>query len=128
MQSQRSPVRSRRCPATVVPFGDEPGRLALCPRNGPRRKGGSYVAPRVAARSPAAPRRRVSLAVALVGCTIFLLITMIMAVAIGSVSLSPGAVWGVIVDHLAGHPGNSVADAIGWEIRLPRVLDRKSVV
>jgi iron complex transport system permease protein len=80
------------------------------------------VAPRVAARSPAVPRRRIPLAVALVGCTIFLLITMIMGVAIGSVSLSPGAVWGVIVDHLAGHPGNSVADAIVWEIRLPRVL------
>jgi hypothetical protein len=27
MQCQRSPVRSRRCPAPVVPFGGEPGRL-----------------------------------------------------------------------------------------------------
>jgi iron complex transport system permease protein len=66
--------------------------------------------------------RRVPLAAALVGCTIFLLITMTLGVAIGSVALSPGAVWGVIVDHLAGHPSGSVADAIVWEIRLPRVL------
>ena len=29
VQMQRSPVRSRRCPATVVPFEGEPGRL-LC--------------------------------------------------------------------------------------------------
>jgi iron complex transport system permease protein len=57
-----------------------------------------------------------------VGCTVFLLITMVMGVAIGSVSLSPAAVWGVIADHLAGHPSYSVADAIVWEIRLPRVL------
>jgi iron complex transport system permease protein len=71
---------------------------------------------------PAAPGRRIPLALALVGCTVFLLITMIAGVAIGSVSLSPGAVWAVIVDHLAGHPSYSVADAIVWEIRLPRVL------
>src|ERR1700733_7766164 len=47
---------------------------------------------------------------------------MTLGVAIGSVPLSPAAVWAVIVDHLAGHPGYSVADAIVWEIRLPRVL------
>jgi iron complex transport system permease protein len=71
---------------------------------------------------PAVAGRRIPLALALAGCTVFLLVTLVAGVAIGSVSLSPGAVWAVIVDHLAGHPGDSVADAIVWEIRLPRVL------
>ena len=47
---------------------------------------------------------------------------MILGVAIGSVPISPQAVLRVIADHLAGHPRYSVADAIVWEIRLPRVL------
>jgi iron complex transport system permease protein len=71
---------------------------------------------------PTAQRERIPLAVVLVGCTIFLLITMVMGVAIGSVPLSPAAVWGVIAAHLTGHPSYSVADAIVWDIRLPRVL------
>jgi iron complex transport system permease protein len=71
---------------------------------------------------PPAPRRRIPLLVALAGCTVFLLVTMTLGVAIGSVALSPGAVWGVIAGHLAGHPRYSVADAIVWQIRLPRVL------
>ncbi len=58
----------------------------------------------------------------LVACTVLLLITMTLGIGIGSVSLSPRAVWQVIVDHLAGHPRNTVADAIVWQIRLPRVL------
>jgi iron complex transport system permease protein len=53
---------------------------------------------------------------------VLLLVTMTLGVAIGSVPLSPAAVWGVIASHLAGHPHYSVADAIVWEIRLPRVL------
>jgi iron complex transport system permease protein len=53
---------------------------------------------------------------------VLLLLTMTLGVAIGSVPLSPAAVWRVIVDHLAGHPRYTVADAIVWEIRLPRVL------
>jgi iron complex transport system permease protein len=60
--------------------------------------------------------------VVLVACTVLLLITMTAGVGIGSVALSPGAVWQVVVDHLTGHPQNTVADAIVWEIRLPRVL------
>ena len=32
------------------------------------------------------------------------------------------SVWHVIVDHLSGHPKNTVADEIVWQIRLPRVL------
>ena len=47
---------------------------------------------------------------------------MVLGIAIGSVPLSPQAVLRVIVDHLTGHPRYSVADAIVWDIRLPRVL------
>src|SRR5215469_13940742 len=80
-----------------------------------------------AVRSPPAPRpvperRRIPLPAALAGCTVLLLLTMTLGVAIGSVPLRPAAIWGVIADHLAGHPHDSVADAIVWEIRLPRVL------
>jgi iron complex transport system permease protein len=73
-------------------------------------------------RAPAARRRHVPLSAALAACTAFLLVTMILGVAVGSVPLSPAAVLGVIGDHLAGHPRYSVTDAIVWEIRLPRVL------
>jgi iron complex transport system permease protein len=58
----------------------------------------------------------------LVACGLLLLVTMTLGIGIGSVSLSPRAVWQVIVDHLAGHPKNTVADEIVWQIRLPRVL------
>src|SRR5215469_4960703 len=80
-----------------------------------------------AVRSPPAPRpaperRRIPLPAALAGCTVLLLVTMTLGVAIGSVPLRPAAVWGVIASHVAGHPHYSVADAIVWEIRLPRVL------
>jgi len=71
---------------------------------------------------PAPGRRRVPLPAALIGCAVLLLVTMTLGVAIGSVYLSPAVVWGVIASHLAGHPSDSVADAIVWEIRLPRVL------
>jgi iron complex transport system permease protein len=79
------------------------------------------------ARSHPAPRpiqghRRIPLPAALAGCTVLLVLTMTLGVAIGSVPLSPATVWGVIANHLAGHPHYSVADAIVWEIRLPRVL------
>jgi iron complex transport system permease protein len=55
-------------------------------------------------------------------CAGLLVITMTFGIGVGSVSLSPQAVWQVIVDHVAGHPRNTVADAIVWQIRLPRVL------
>jgi iron complex transport system permease protein len=60
--------------------------------------------------------------VVLIACAVLLVVTMTAGVAIGSVPLSPGAVWQVIVNHLTGHPQSTVADAIVWEIRLPRVL------
>ena len=58
----------------------------------------------------------------LIACAILLIVTVTLGVGIGPVYLSPGAVWQVIADHLAGHPKTTVADAIVWQIRLPRVL------
>ncbi len=59
----------------------------------------------------------------LVACAALLVVTMTLGVAVGSVPLSPGAVWRVVVDHLSGHPQTgSVADQIVWQIRVPRVL------
>ena len=73
---------------------------------------------------PVRPRQRLPLTAALLGCGALLLVAMILGVAIGSVPLSPATVLGVIGDHLAGHASASysVADAIVWDIRLPRVL------
>jgi iron complex transport system permease protein len=67
-------------------------------------------------------RDRLPLWLVMAGCTVLLLVTMVLGVAIGSVGLSPGAVWHVLVDHLTGHPRSTVADQIVWQIRLPRVL------
>jgi iron complex transport system permease protein len=72
--------------------------------------------------APGRRRDRLPLWVVLVACTVLLAVTMTLGVGIGSVSLSPHQVWQVIADHLAGHPKSTVADAIVWEIRLPRVL------
>ena len=90
----------------------------------------SQAAPAQAAAAPAparpAPvgrrRDRTPLPVVLVACGVLLLITMTAGVAIGSVPLSPAAVWQVILGHLTGHPENTVAGIIVWQIRLPRVL------
>jgi iron complex transport system permease protein len=65
---------------------------------------------------------RASLTAVLIACALLLAIAITLGVAIGSVGLSPGTVWTVIYDHVAGHPHASVADAIVWELRLPRVL------
>jgi iron complex transport system permease protein len=67
-------------------------------------------------------RDRTPLAVVLVVCAAALLVTMTLGVGIGSVPLSPVAVWHVVAGGLAGHPENSVAGIIVWQIRLPRVL------
>jgi iron complex transport system permease protein len=72
--------------------------------------------------SSTALSRRLPLPVVLLACTALLLVSMVLGIAIGSVPLSPQAVLRVIADHLAGHPRDGVADAIVWEIRLPRVL------
>jgi iron complex transport system permease protein len=67
-------------------------------------------------------RRRLPVWVVLAACAVLLVVTVTLGVGIGSVYLSPGAVWRVVVDHLAGHPKLTVADEIVWQIRLPRVL------
>jgi iron complex transport system permease protein len=69
-----------------------------------------------------ARRRQIPLPAALAACSAFLLVSMVLGVAIGSVPLSPELVLRVIADHLTGHVRYSVADAIVWDIRLPRVL------
>ena len=58
----------------------------------------------------------------LLACAVLLVVTVTLGVGIGSVALSPGSVWRVVVDHVSGHPRNTVADEIVWQIRLPRVL------
>ena len=58
----------------------------------------------------------------LVACTLLLAAVMVLGIGIGSVRLSPSQVWQVIAAHLSGHPRNTVADEIVWQIRMPRVL------
>jgi iron complex transport system permease protein len=65
---------------------------------------------------------RRSLSSVLVACTVLLIVAITAGVAVGSVGLSPGAVWQVVFDHLTGHPQDTVADAVVWQLRLPRVL------
>jgi iron complex transport system permease protein len=67
-------------------------------------------------------RDRTPLAIVLTACAVLLLVTMTFGVGVGSVPLSPATVWHVVVGGLAGHPENSVAGIIVWQIRLPRVL------
>jgi iron complex transport system permease protein len=67
-------------------------------------------------------RSRLPLPVAVTACVVLLLACVTFGVGLGSVSLSPGQVWSVVADHVTGHPRSSVADAIVWQIRLPRVL------
>ena len=55
-------------------------------------------------------------------CGLLLLAAITAGVWVGSVGLSPGAVWTVIWDHIVGHPHNTTTDAIVWQLRLPRVL------
>jgi iron complex transport system permease protein len=67
-------------------------------------------------------RDRAPLPVVLAGCSLLLVAVMALGVTFGSVGLSPASVWQVLVDHLTGHPKNTVADEIVWQIRVPRVL------
>ncbi len=68
------------------------------------------------------PGGRLPLSVVLPGCALLLAVVMTAAVGSGPVPLSPASVWDVVLSHLAGHPAQSVAGEIVWEIRLPRVL------
>jgi iron complex transport system permease protein len=67
-------------------------------------------------------RERAPLSVVLVLCTLLLVAVLVLGIAIGSVGLSPSQVWQVIADHISGHPRDTVADEIVWQIRMPRVL------
>jgi iron complex transport system permease protein len=67
-------------------------------------------------------RERAPLSAVLVACTLVLATVMVLGIGIGSVRLSPAQVWQVIAAHLSGHPRDSVADEIVWQIRMPRVL------
>jgi hypothetical protein len=58
----------------------------------------------------------------LAACAVVLVLTMTLGVGVGSVPLSPVAVRRVVAGGLAGHPENSVAGIIVWQIRLPQVL------
>jgi ABC-type Fe3+-siderophore transport system permease subunit len=40
----------------------------------------------------------------LIGCAVLLVVTMTLGVVVGSVALSPGAVWQAVFDRLPGHP------------------------
>lgn len=70
----------------------------------------------------AARRDRVPLPIVLAACAVLLVVSMTLGVGIGSVPLSPATVWHVVAGGLAGHPENTVAGIIVWQIRLPRVL------
>ena len=82
--------------------------------------------------SPAQPRpmtrpsrraaERVPLTLVLGFCAVLLLAVMTFGVGVGSVGLSPAAVWHVVAGGIAGHPENTVTGIIVWQIRLPRVL------
>lgn len=65
---------------------------------------------------------RTSLPLLLLICTAFLAVAITAGVWLGSVGLSPGSVWAVIWQHLTGRVHNTVANAIVWDLRLPRVL------
>jgi iron complex transport system permease protein len=68
------------------------------------------------------PGERVPLALVLGVCAVALIVIMTLGVGVGSVALSPAAVWHVIAGRVTGRPENSVAGIIVWQIRLPRVL------
>jgi iron complex transport system permease protein len=74
------------------------------------------------ARRPRRPGERVPLVLVLAACAVLLLITITLGVGLGPVSLSPAEVWHVIVGGLTGHPENTIAGIIVWQIRLPEVM------
>ena len=106
-----------KVPSTEGRFVANPGLPLVSPHTSSR-SGTRDIATRPAP----AEIRRFPLPAALAGCAVLLAVTMTFGVGIGPVSLSPAAVWHVIVSHLSGHPSDSVADEIVWQIRLPRVL------
>lgn len=61
----------------------------------------------------------------LIGLTALLLLSLIAAIGLGSVSIAPGRVLGVLGHHLLGldaGAGAATDDAIVWQVRVPRAL------
>ncbi|WP_084540980.1 FecCD family ABC transporter permease [Nocardioides alkalitolerans] len=88
------------------------------------------VAPRLTPSSDSDPlgmvgRRRRSIAW-LLGLTALLVVSVVLAVGLGSVNVSPATVARIIGHHLLGVPGDVTwevtDDAIVWEVRMPRVV------
>lgn len=80
----------------------------------------SNVAPQSDDSRPQSPRP--GLPLLLLICAALLAVAITAGVWVGSVGLAPGTVWMVVWQHITGHVHNSVANAIVWELRLPRVL------
>jgi iron complex transport system permease protein len=55
-------------------------------------------------------------------CGLLLVAVVTVAIGTGPVPLGPAAVWHVLLSQLTGHPDQSVAGEIVWQIRVPRVL------
>lgn len=70
----------------------------------------------------ALPARPLALLTSLILAGGLLIVAITLGVAIGSVRLSPGVVWGVIGDRLLGTAQTGPSDQIVWNIRLPRVV------
>lgn len=62
----------------------------------------------------------------LLGLAVALLATVVVAVGVGAYAVAPADVAGIIAHHLTGRPADGAwsapADAIVWQVRLPRVL------
>ncbi|QMW68063.1 iron ABC transporter permease [Mumia sp. ZJ1417] len=84
------------------------------------------AAPTPTAPDPLGRRRRQRRNTAILGTLAGLLVlSAVVGVAIGPVTVAPGDVVRILTGHLFGWSGDSVdaaADAIVWEVRLPRVL------
>ncbi len=71
-----------------------------------------------------APLHGVPLGVCLVVAGAGLVVLMLVAIGIGSVSVPLGDVWGIVLAHLTGREsgGDFIYDQIVWDFRVPRVL------
>ena len=105
--------------------GDQPAAASSSDMT-PDADPGAAIAPAAQSSTVAHPpcrrRDRLPIGIVLAGSAVLLVVVVTLGVGIGSVSLSPGAVWHVIVDHVTGHVTSTTADQIVWQIRLPRVL------
>jgi iron complex transport system permease protein len=69
--------------------------------------------------------RRIDTRLLLPGLGLLLVASVLVALAVGTVSIGPGAVLGIVLDHLGIGTGlgfTETQDAVLWSIRLPRVM------